>query len=386
MKKKSLLIITILVLLCLAGVIVVVWKKAPVQKQKKQLELGNGYLEEMEYEQAKVVFEELITIDPSNVEAYLGAAKAHAGLEDYEGAVAVLQEGYKQTSSEDIKMLLEEYEQKLEEQKAEADRALESEIEDYIASIPSGYFIVRDNPIYTYSYLKKVYAEKLPQLSRYMEMDILDTMKLRILNTIHACFLSINDMDKAKEYWTQCIVLSNELGLDIGQYECDEYGRIRETSDEEGVCTYEYYENSCLVKTSIQTGACSSYEGYHDVWRSEFEEYDEEGRILRKVVHGSCGYDVANASSMPADYPVEDSTFDEYTYIYEANSCRNLCNTTYERVVEGRTFSFTGGGEAIKTYDEEGYLTSDENYDEEGKLLSRTEYDKAGNVISDTTY
>lgn len=185
-------------------------------------------------------------------------------------------------------------------------------------------------------------------------------------------------MDKAKEYWTQCIVLSNEIGLDIGQYECDEYGRIRETSDEEGVCTYEYYENSCLVKTSIQTGVCSSYEGYHDVWRSEFEEYDEEGRILREVMHYSCGYDVANA--------INDSTIDEYTYIYEANSCRKLCASTNEWVIEGRTVSVTGESEVIETYDEEGYLILDENYDGNGNLQSRTEYDKAGNVISDTTY
>lgn len=56
-----------------------------------------------------------------------------------------------------------------------------------------------------------------------MEMDISDTMKWNILNTIHNCYLSINNMDRAKEYWTQCVVLSNELDLDMNGVH-DEYG------------------------------------------------------------------------------------------------------------------------------------------------------------------
>lgn len=54
-------------------------------------------------------------------------------------------------------------------------------------------------------------------------MDISDTMKWNILNTIHNCYLSINNMDRAKEYWTQCVVLSNELDLDMNGVH-DEYG------------------------------------------------------------------------------------------------------------------------------------------------------------------
>ena len=374
MKKKFLLSITIIALLCIAAITAVVWKNAPVQKQKKQLELGNRYLEEMNYEQAKVVFEELITIDPSNVEAYLGAAKAYAGLENYEGAVALLWEGYEQTGSEDIKAQMEEYEKKLEEKKQEAEQALESEINDYIADIPYIRSFDRDNPIYTYSYLKKVYDEKLPQLFKYIEMDISDRTRLKILATIKECYLSINNMDKAKEYWTQCIVLSNELGLDSGQYEYDEYGRLIEFVSDDGVVrAYEYYENSCLIKTSVNTVACSSHEGSSDVWQYELEEYDEEGRILREVMHYSCGYEY-------------DVTNVKYTCIYEANSCRRLCVSTSEWVIEGRTVSVTGESEFIETYDEEGYLIFDEDYDGDGNLQSRTEYDKAGNVISYTTY
>lgn len=93
----------------------------------------------------------------------------------------------------------------------------------YLKTVPTAVHIYKNNPIYTYSYFKELYTEILPQLTEYMEMDISDTMKWNILNTIHNCYLSINNMDRAKEYWTQCVVLSNELDLDMNGVH-DEYG------------------------------------------------------------------------------------------------------------------------------------------------------------------
>ena len=411
MKKKSIVIIAIIALACIAAIIAAIWKNAPAQKQAKQLELGNRYLEEMEYEQAKVVFEELITIDPSNVGAYLGAAKAYAGLEDYEGAVAILQKGYDQTGSEEIKAQMEEYEQKLEEQKAEAEQALESEIYEYMDTLPYYHleYLENDNPIYTYSYLKKVYDEKLPKLFEYMEMDISDATRSIILDKIHECYLSINDIEKAKEYWTQSVALSKE-GDFTSMEEYDEYGRIIRQSGSVATSAYEYYENSSLVKVEITTYSCYTHDGYSDVDRTEFEEYDDEGRVLREVVHESCGYDVANASSLPTDFPIEGRGLLEYTYTYESNSRKTLCQTVSATEFSGETHFSTGGSKNTETYDEVGNRILDEyydlednltsrteydtmgrtisceNYDEDGNLTSRIEYDTEGNVISDTSY
>ena len=159
MKKKSFIIIGMMVtlaMLCVAVLIAVIWTNSPEQRSAKQLELGNRYLEEMDYEQAKIAFEEAIAIDPMNTEAYLGAARAYAGLEDYEGAVAILQKGYEQTGDESLKTQLDEYEQKLEEEarrmeeeKQEAAQRLEQEIEEYLQTVPMISDVLRDNPIYT---------------------------------------------------------------------------------------------------------------------------------------------------------------------------------------------------------------------------------------------
>ncbi len=129
-----------------------------------------------------------------------------------------------------------------------------------------------------------------------------------------------------------------------------------------------------------------SYDGYSDVWRREYEEYDEEGRMLREVVHYSCGYDVANASSLPADFPVEDRWVLEYTYTYESNSCTTLCHSVSASDSGGKTFYSIGGDKDTKTYDEAGNLISVENYDLADNLTSKIEYDIEGNVISNTTY
>lgn len=63
-------------------------------REENMLELGQRYLDELDYEQAVVCFEAYLEIDPQSVEAYLGLAEAYEGLQNYEKALAVLAEGY----------------------------------------------------------------------------------------------------------------------------------------------------------------------------------------------------------------------------------------------------------------------------------------------------
>ena len=370
------------VILVLAAAIGFGIYNSPSNRLSRQLDLGQKYLEEMDYEQAKVAFEEVIAIDPSNAEAYLGAARAYAGLEDYEGAVAILQKGYEQTGDESLKAQLEEYEEKLEEEarrmeeeKQEAAQRLEQEIEEYLQTVPMISGVFRDNPIYTYSYMKRIYSEKVSQLSEYVEMDISDTMRLRILYAIHDCCLAINDMEKAKEYWAKCVALSDMLGSD-SEEKYDEYGRLISCSNKEGTTIYEYYENSSLAKVKIETYPCTVSGEYSDVFQTEYEKYDDEGRILEYFYHGSCGYEVANASSFPADYPIENRSIDERIYTYEENSRKTLGHTVTANVYGGETHFLTARWESKHTYDETGKVISWEVYDEDGSLLEEEKYEE----------
>ena len=57
------------------------------------LELGEKYLLEMNYEQAIVVFNRLIEIEPMNARAYIGAAEAYLALGQQDNAIEVLRRG-----------------------------------------------------------------------------------------------------------------------------------------------------------------------------------------------------------------------------------------------------------------------------------------------------
>lgn len=57
-------------------------------RASEKIELGQKYLTELNYTEAVAAFTEVIKIDPSNIEAYVGRAEAYKGLKQYEEAKA----------------------------------------------------------------------------------------------------------------------------------------------------------------------------------------------------------------------------------------------------------------------------------------------------------
>lgn len=71
---------------------------SPANSLARQLDLGNRYLEEKNYEQAAVAFEKVIEIDERCIEAYAGGVEAYIAMSDteklhalYENAVIVIE-------------------------------------------------------------------------------------------------------------------------------------------------------------------------------------------------------------------------------------------------------------------------------------------------------
>lgn len=73
------------------------------------IEAGSKYLLEMNYEQAVIEFNKILKIDPKNVEAILGIAKAYHDMGEVQNAIEILQNGYQETGNERINELLNEY-------------------------------------------------------------------------------------------------------------------------------------------------------------------------------------------------------------------------------------------------------------------------------------
>lgn len=112
-EKKTWIIIGVAaVLLVVLGVGGFVISRGGTQQEENLLELGQRYLDEMNYEQAIVCFEEYLEIEPKSVEAYIGLAEAYLAIGDVEKALEVLAEGYVATGSENLQNLRNQYEER----------------------------------------------------------------------------------------------------------------------------------------------------------------------------------------------------------------------------------------------------------------------------------
>ncbi len=78
----------------------------PTNRMSRHLKLGARYLEEQNYEQAVVEFDQVIAIDPMSVDAYLGKAQAYEGMGDMEKAIETLMAGYEKTGDAQLRAQL----------------------------------------------------------------------------------------------------------------------------------------------------------------------------------------------------------------------------------------------------------------------------------------
>lgn len=90
MKKKML---TMMVWV-LISIMVTACSKSIEQQVAEQLELGQKYLTELNYEEAIVAFRKVIDLEPKYMDAYLGLADAYVGINDDAGALSSLETAY----------------------------------------------------------------------------------------------------------------------------------------------------------------------------------------------------------------------------------------------------------------------------------------------------
>ncbi len=84
------------VIICITiSIILISACSKPIEVQiQEQLDLGNKYLTEMNYEQAVIAFTKAIELDEKNVAAYEGAARAYEAMGRNDEAFSVVLEGY----------------------------------------------------------------------------------------------------------------------------------------------------------------------------------------------------------------------------------------------------------------------------------------------------
>jgi len=85
-------------------------KKAPEDIAREQLELGEKYLSEGNYDEAIVAFSKAIEIEPKNAKAYEGLSKAYEENGDYELAAQTLREGKQALGTDELDSRISEIE------------------------------------------------------------------------------------------------------------------------------------------------------------------------------------------------------------------------------------------------------------------------------------
>lgn len=119
-KKILIFIISILVILLLVvNVFLYMYMNGPSSRVKEQLDLGQQYLLNMEYEEAIAAYEIAIELEPKSTEAYLGMAQAYIAMGEPQKAIRILKRGYRETQDEEINELLTELEEEQNREQAD---------------------------------------------------------------------------------------------------------------------------------------------------------------------------------------------------------------------------------------------------------------------------
>lgn len=125
-KNKKLIVIVIIALIIAVSSMIVLTATSSPRRVHRQLDLGQKYLDKLDYEQAIASFDKALEIEPNNetvlsdmAAAYVDWGKSLVSQKDYAKAVDVLKDGYAKTSSADVKAELDEANKAYSEYQAE---------------------------------------------------------------------------------------------------------------------------------------------------------------------------------------------------------------------------------------------------------------------------
>lgn len=348
-NRKRICVAAIVVVIVVTITGIIMYNTSDTENLKRQLELGQKYLLETNYEEAIVAFNLTIEIDPMNVDAYLGLAEAYLGLGDIEGAKNALNDGYEITDDERIKEYIDEMKSNSEEVTEFTDSGFEETVDNlelsedvkkiieiirYVAPMDSTHQIWAN--YLTYEQLEAVYWPSAELLKKYLAYNQNDKEAWEALAWI---YLHMDEMEL-------CLEVRRE-GYEITGYEnlipetytktsvnaditYDEYGRRIEEHWAEGTLdgtaqtnTYTYGEGDRYI-TYVEESSDNS------IWRRE-AEYDTFGRIIRVTstmsFHGGeneeyyfkCEYEYEGDNSVlyksshsSGDWQIDRVIYDEY--------------------------------------------------------------------------
>ena len=271
-KKKSkkqflIMCIAILILILTFILVAVLISGSKGNKLNEQLNLGEKFLSELDYEQAIAAYEQAIVIEPKSVEAYVGMAQVYVAQNDYAKALEVLDKGYSETGEASITEVINSIEkEKSEYEIAEAERIEQERIEQ--------------------EQKEKEEAERLAQQEAERQLLEEEKKKAEEIKNIYVWYIlnsdiisytpvSINDKEETDDTYTFEVVLGYSDDLDIYLLTVDKVtGRCN-------VISHQYYDLKSGIVEERSDGVGTTYEFViNDEVKEKYRVYDEAKTLL----------------------------------------------------------------------------------------------------------
>ena len=309
MKCKKIWPIILIVIIIAVAAGVIIFNSTDGARFRKQLNLGQRYLSEMNYEEAVVAFNQAIEINPRNADAYLGLADAYIGLGDEEAALAALKKGYEATGDERLKAWIDEMEAEMAErgagtsETAEESDEITRRLEEIYETIFYGSGAINSGVsgrehFLAYDQIEKMYRPLAEELEIYLEQEDLGESAWLAWEELACIYLHLGEMEQCLEARRKGYEATgwDELVPDIhesGGMVYDEYGRIIKNSQGHD-CTYDGTNRRIAMDGVTDSGDSSHME----------LEYDDSGRIA-KVIFSISGEN--GESAFEDSYEYQDS-------------------------------------------------------------------------------
>lgn len=386
-NKKLYLITGAVIILCAIIIAIVLTSKGDSTNKKleTQLNLGNSYMDELDYEAAIAAYEEAIRIEPKSEEAYIALANAYIAQEEYEKAIEVLDEGYAQTEAvaildkkDEIVLLFEEIE--------EAER--QAELEAQVTPTPVPTPIPAEPAIDPYQekidqakqYIEnEEYEEAIAELESAIELDATNELAYQELAQLYE---SLKDYEAALEILDKGIenTDSEEL-VSYREQISQELERLNEIAEAERQAELAAQATPTPILTTVWTEREDGSNGNYII-----REYDINGNEVKNTgynadgtVYGSNVYEYdANGYKVKSTHYNADGTVDFwFVHEYDANGYE-IKHTYYN--ASGIVWYWV-----VSEYDVNGYKVKQTQYYADGTWLVN-EYDANGYAVKQTQY
>ncbi len=421
-KKKLLTIIAISIfVIVLIAVAIITMSKNDKSGIKEQLDMGQTYLDELQYEQALASYMAVLEIEPNNVDAYMGIVEAYMGMGDTENALKYAKEGYEVTGAERLAERVKILERQQEENLPQTETEAQAETTEQ--RLDEGWVLLEEM---NYEEAMQCFWEILEEEPENVEAYL----------GIVEIYIRTSEFDKALEYAqkgyeiTGAERLKEKIDMLEGSYILDSQGRIKKKSnyDDEGnlrwwhIYEYDATDSQTYVTAYDAEGNVTSelnlisgtdeftisyvYEAstgivkrleYYDMPETNSAKqvyYDENGKVFNYFL---LEFDEEGREIRKSTYNASDQLLDEEYYKYEHVETdiesieKTYCKKNEDDdwyLYEERIYNSEKKERKLIYYKENGKISSTtiSEYDSNGNVISSKRYNKNGELTSETIY